>query len=204
MKISMPIAACALFFLYVTTLMADVPDLVAKGKIDSNGVPIPFINTVPTVADWNGDGVMDIITGEFFGGVSLFQAIGPLSPGQNWISEASGGKIDLKLNAGISNSGRNYLVVAGISGTSPGLPLPGGLATLPVNWDLFSDLEMALLNTTAFSNFLGTLDAVGEISARLFLPPLPAGSTGTIIHLAYCCNNPFDYVSNAAGIEVID
>ena len=89
-----------------------------------------------------------------------------------------------------------------MSGTVPGLPLPGGLAALPVNWDIFSDLVMALLNSPVFSNFMGTLDADGRSTAQLNIPAFPV-SAGIIMHYAFCCNNPFDFVSNPVAIEMV-
>ena len=118
------------------------------------------------------------------------------------ITESLGGVANLILTAGIANSGRNYLIVGGVTGTEPGIPLPGGLAILPVNRDSFTDLELTLLNTSIFSYFSGVLDAQGTSSARLDLPSIP-GAAGITMHFAYCCNNPFDYVSNPMAIEVV-
>lgn len=119
------------------------------------------------------------------------------------ISEVQGGSVDFAIDAGPANAGRKYMIVGGITGSTPGMPLPGNMVTLPVNWDLFSDLEMMLLNTVVFSDFMGFLDAEGMGAAQMNLPPLPPGSEGTIITLAYCCNGPFDYVSNSVEIEVV-
>ncbi|MHC4945342.1 MAG: agmatine deiminase family protein [Planctomycetota bacterium] len=116
----------------------------------------------------------------------------------------AGGTVNFTLAAGSGNADRNYLLVGGTSGTEPGFPLPGGVATLPVNWDWFSDLEMTLLNTSIFSNFMGTLDAQGEAAAQMNVPPLPPGSAGLMMYYAYCCNDPFDLVSNPITIEVVD
>jgi len=108
------------------------------------------------------------------------------------------------LNATDLHAHRNYLIVGGTSGTEPGTALPGGLATLPVNWDWFSDLEMSLLNTYTFLHFMGALDAQGSGTAQLNVPPLPSGVAGVKMHYAYCCNNPFDYVSNPVMVEIAD
>lgn len=118
--------------------------------------------------------------------------------------EESGSAIQMGLFAGAANANRKYLIVGGASGTVPGMPLPGGHVTLPVNWDLFSDIEMAWLNTYFFSNFMGTLNNLGNASARLNLPALPPGTAGLTLHFAYCCNYPFDFVSNAVAIEVVN
>jgi parallel beta-helix repeat protein len=119
------------------------------------------------------------------------------------IPETVGGSANFTLTAGVENANRNYLIVGGVSGTEPGTQLPGGFATLPVNWDWFSDLEMLLLGTPIFLDFMGTLDAQGQGGAQLNVPPLPSGSAGLIMHYAYCCNNPLDFVSNPVAIEIV-
>jgi hypothetical protein len=116
----------------------------------------------------------------------------------------AGGTVNMSLSADEDNGGRNYLIVGGTSGTEPGYTLPGGRVTLPINWDWFSDLEMTLLNSSIFSDFMGTLDGDGKASAQLNVPTLPAGSAGLIMYYAYCCNSPFDFASNAVAIEVVD
>jgi hypothetical protein len=115
---------------------------------------------------------------------------------------AAGGTVNIDLLAGGDNASRNYLIVGSTSGTSPGFTLPGG-EILPVNWDWFSDLEMVLLGPPIFTDFMGTLDAEGIGSAQFNVPTLPAGSAGLIMYFAYCCNNPFDFVSNPVEIEVV-
>lgn len=120
------------------------------------------------------------------------------------LSEAAGGSIDFLLGAGEANADRKYILVGGTSGSTPGMPLPGGLVTLPVNWDLFSDIEMMLLNTPVFAEFLGMLDGRGFATAQMSVPPLPPGTSGLIMTFAYCCNNPFDFVSEPITIEIVD
>ncbi|MHC4941979.1 MAG: hypothetical protein ACYTG7_03065 [Planctomycetota bacterium] len=115
----------------------------------------------------------------------------------------TGGTVNLTLDAGSQNGNRNYLIVGGVTGTEPGTALPGGLATLPVNWDTFSDVVMLLMNSGVFSNFLGTLDSSGQASAQLNVPALPSGYVGTIMYFAYCCNSPFDFASNAIEVEIV-
>jgi hypothetical protein len=119
------------------------------------------------------------------------------------ISITPGGVINFTLSAGLDNANRNYLIVGGVSGTSPGTTLPGGLTTLPVNWDWFSDLEMTLLNTYIFSDFTGVLDEQGRSSAQLNVPSI-SGAAGITMHYAYCCNYPFDFVSNPVTIGLVD
>ncbi|MHC4944579.1 MAG: hypothetical protein ACYTG7_16295 [Planctomycetota bacterium] len=119
----------------------------------------------------------------------------------NTVPEA-GGTVNFTLSADEDNMNRDYLVLGSTSGHDPGYNLPGG-AVLPMNWDWFTDLEMILLGAGIFVDFLGTLDANGQASPVLNVPPLPGGSAGLVMTYAACCNNPFDFVSNHVDIEVV-
>jgi hypothetical protein len=116
----------------------------------------------------------------------------------------SGGTVNFFLDAGATNAGRNYLLLGSVSGTEPGYPLPGGLETLPMNWDGVTGAILLLLNTSLCFDFLGTLDGSGQAVAQLNLPALPAGSAGATLCFAFCLNGPFDYASNSALIEIVD
>jgi hypothetical protein len=114
----------------------------------------------------------------------------------------AGGTATLNLFGYERNANRNYLVLGSVSGTSPGTPLPGGMATLPLNWDVFTGLTIDLANTPVFSNFLGVLGADGNATATLNLPPVP-GTAGLKMYFAYALNNPWDVVSNPVTIEIV-
>jgi hypothetical protein len=118
------------------------------------------------------------------------------------IPSASGGVVNFTLTGGEGNAQRNYLVLGSLSGTTPGFPLPGGFAVLPLNWDPFTDLVLLFFNTPAFESFLGALDGKGKAFAQISAPPLP-GFGGTTMYYAYVLNNPFDFASNAVAIEII-
>jgi hypothetical protein len=116
-----------------------------------------------------------------------------------------GGTVNFSLNASVGNAGRNYLLLCGISGTDPGYPLPGGTATLPLNWDVFTDVVLSLSNTAFFSDFIGTLDGTGQGTAQLNWPgpSLPPGSVGLKLYFAYCLGWPWEYVSNPMEVEIV-
>ena len=76
------------------------------------------------------------------------------------------------------------------------------MVTLPLNWDPFTDFVVALMNTSVFSNFLGTLDASGNTTAQLNAPPVP-GFAGITMHYAYALNRPWNFVSNPVAIEIV-
>ncbi|MFH2001212.1 MAG: right-handed parallel beta-helix repeat-containing protein [Planctomycetota bacterium] len=114
-----------------------------------------------------------------------------------------GGSIGFSLNAGAPHAGRQYLLLGNYTGTTPGSPLPGGMKTLPLNWDFVIDFVLTLLNTPFFQNFYGTLDAgTGMAAATLdTFGPVP-GSAGIGLSFAFCLNNPFDFVSNPIEVEM--
>ena len=56
-----------------------------------------------------------------------------LSVDVNSISAQSGGIVQFMLKAGSVNQNRQYFLLGSVSGTSPGIHLPGGAATLQLN-----------------------------------------------------------------------
>ncbi|MFH2002883.1 MAG: PQQ-binding-like beta-propeller repeat protein [Planctomycetota bacterium] len=128
----------------------------------------------------------------------------PLDADRGTLSAASGGDADFYLKAGFENAGRNYILLGSLSGTDPGTALPQGLAKLPLNWDLFTDLVFSYVNTAFFQDFLGQLDSMGKHYA-LFdtLGGLPPTAVGLEVQFAFALNNFFDFVSNPVRIEVV-
>jgi hypothetical protein len=118
------------------------------------------------------------------------------------ISEATGGQVVFTLSADDGNAFRQYLILGSISGTSPGTPLPGGMVVLPLNWDLFSNLVMNLLNTGIFFNFMGSLNGNGDAFAIFNMGPVP-GAAGLKITYAYALASPWDFASNAVEITIV-
>jgi hypothetical protein len=136
-------------------------------------------------------------------GADEFTGLHPLEATVFEISAATGGTVHFALAGDTMNAGRNYLLLGSVSGTAPGTDLPGGLETLRVNMDWFTDLELLLLGTPIFQDFLGTMDVWGNAAAQLNVPPLPPFTAGITMHYAYCCNSPFDFVSNPVAIEIV-
>jgi hypothetical protein len=97
---------------------------------------------------------------------------------------ATGGTQTMTLSAGTANAGRAYIVLASASGTSPGVPLPGGF-NLPLVLDGFFIDSFNGANIFPWGNTLGTLDGVGTANATFSLPPLPAFLAGLQIWHAY-------------------
>jgi hypothetical protein len=125
-----------------------------------------------------------------------------LSSDLDSISASTGGTVNFSLTAGAKHAGRNYLMLGTMSGTEPGIPLPGGLATLPLNWDLFTNMVMNNINGPFFQDFMGTLDGNGEATAIFTMGAVP-GAAGIILHFAYCMDKPWDFASNAVPIEIV-
>jgi hypothetical protein len=157
----------------------------------------------PSPIDWDEDGVLDLLVGNSEGYVTLFQGLGPLSLSDNMIKESIGGVITMNLDAGVANANRNYIMVGSISGTSPGIPLPGGTTVLPVNWDIFTSIVLDNLNTLLFNNFLGVLSATGTATAQLNVPGPVPGAAGLTMSFAYALSGPWDFASNGANVEIV-
>jgi len=162
-------------------------------EVDSNDNLIWQYNKGPTKAYR--------YTSDFPGLIPLGLGTG-LSRDTQTISATTGGSSNFTLLAGGDYGNRNYLMLGSITGTTPGTPLPGGMVTLPLNWDLFTSLVISLLNTSVFHNFTGTLDSEGSAAARLDLGPVP-GSAGLSMSFAYALNAPWDYVSNPVSVDIV-
>ncbi|MBU0754644.1 MAG: hypothetical protein KJ645_05860, partial [Planctomycetes bacterium] len=113
--------------------------------------------------------------------------------------------VTLALDAGPANQFRWYAIFASVTGTIPGTLLPWNYATLPLNWDVFTDFVMAYWNTSFFQNFLGQLDWQGKGSALLYIPNFSLyGFTELDMYFAFTMNNPFNFVSNPIMIRVAE
>jgi len=130
-------------------------------------------------------------------------AAGSLSAEMYSLDASTGASIDLQLSAGAGNAYRNYFMLGSLSGTSPGVPLPGGVATLPLNWDVFTDLVISIANTSVCYKFFGKLGYDGTNVARINAPPLPSSYAGVNLYFAYLLNNPYDFASNPICIKIV-
>lgn len=117
------------------------------------------------------------------------------------ITETAGGTVNFTLDAGPGNKNRDYLLFGSVTGTSPGVPLPGGMAILPLNWDIFTNMVISYANLPIFSNFMGQLNSSGRAFASLNLGPV-SGATGLVMDFAYALANPWDVASNTFSVEI--
>ncbi|MHC4942511.1 MAG: FG-GAP repeat domain-containing protein [Planctomycetota bacterium] len=194
-------------YYYENTGTNAAPSFSGWVKLESNGSPIKWpsgqTDTRVWMDDWNGDGKCDLLLGNYAKNLYIYlnEETEPLVADTSSIPEA-GGTVYLTLAAESENAGRNYLILGTVSGTSPGFPLPGGLVTLPLNWDWFTDVVLSLVNSPLFENFMYRLDGSGGSVAKINAPPL-IGYSGIVMHYAYCLNNPFDFVSNPVQVEIV-
>ena len=119
------------------------------------------------------------------------------------ISIKAGGTQSLTVHAGKAHANRSYWIFGSETGTRPGINLLG--VHIPLNPDLYTDMAMAAVNTTVFTNFKGTLDANGLAEASFNVPPnlvLPAGLTLHHAYAVYDANVKY-MASNAAPVMLI-
>lgn len=185
----------------------------------------------PALGDPDGDGLVEIFAAAAFDEARLIDRSGihmaadmdwptfrndaqnrgtfgvpalPLTADIKSIQESTGGAVNLALDAGVASGNRNYLIVGSATGISPGIALPGGMATLPLKWDIFTNIVIANLNTPLFFNFLGVTNGAGQASAKFdTILPLPAGTAGLRFYFAYAMDKPWDFASNPVGVLVV-
>jgi hypothetical protein len=120
------------------------------------------------------------------------------------IPASTGTKVNFTFEAGQDKAGCWYLLLAGVSGMGPGIPLPGG-SLMPVKWDGLTTMVSRYANSACFSNFLAQLDAQGGSWAQLDAQgPLDPLLVGSVLHFGYAVNTlPWWAASNAVAIEII-
>lgn len=128
------------------------------------------------VHDFDGDGFEEVFVGaggEFGGSLHRFRHETLRATGATSLSLASGGSAPLALDVGAESGNRPYLVLASLSGSSPGLDLPaaGGLLHLSLNLDAFTFLAMPLANSPYFVAFQGVTTGKGKATPTFVVPP---------------------------------
>lgn len=109
----------------------------------------------------------------------------PLSGDVGSVSLSAGGTQALAIDAGHLRASEVYFMLGSASGTSPGLPLPGGLV-LPLVVDDYFDLTLAAPNTVPVLDSLGLLSAAGSAGASFVVPPLTDPAlAGLLVHHAF-------------------
>lgn len=139
-------------------------------------------------------------------GTVYYEAGAPAALGVNpkEVSAFLGGTFNFDL-FGDGLGGRDYVLLGGASGSTPGTVLPGGLV-LGINWDFFTDLllELALAGGYGLVNdFIGTLDVDGNATASLVFPGHCQLFEDLDLCFAWCTYNPFDFVSNTVKVKLL-
>jgi len=117
------------------------------------------------------------------------------------ILSSTGGVSNFTLSAGVGNAGRNYILLACISGTNPGVLAPGNLATLPLNPDSLTSTMINYLNSPMFTDFMDVLDPLGDATAT-FNTMGPIAVSGYTVSFAAALQRPIDFVTNPINIQI--
>ena len=103
---------------------------------------------------------------------------GPLAGDRRELSLTAGGAQTLSIRTGAAHDAELYLVLGSLSGTYPGFTQGGTL--VPLNYDAYTQLTLALPNQPPLSSSFGLLDGQG---AALSAFGLPAGASPTLVGL---------------------
>jgi len=118
------------------------------------------------------------------------------------ISAQSGGVLNFTLTAGAAQARKSYIVLGGLSGTSPGLYLPGA-AHLPLNIDHFTLAIYVTMGTPRFQRFAGILDSTGRGRAHLQIDPgMLTALVGFKMYFAYMTVPNLSFASTPVDIRV--
>lgn len=122
------------------------------------------------------------------------------------VSASAGGSQLLVLDAGHLNAGRPYLLAGSISGTSPGLPIPGPF-TVPLNNDAYLLYTITNLNAPPLAGNFGLLNAAGRGFVTFALPPgSDPAYAGVTAHHAFVAIDATvgiaTFVSNAQPVAI--
>jgi len=164
--------------------------------------------------DLDGDGLADLLTsapslsgaaGPFTGAVRVWNLERYLQADRQQLSSAAGGAVSYTLSFPLAAAGQTYQLLASSHGTGP-VTLPGGV---PLFLGLDSMLAMTYLGQYpgVFQNPSGTLDAAGQASAALAVPPgAMAGVVGRTYSLAAAARTAPDswtHSSNVVRLEIL-
>ena len=159
-----------------------------KGKLPStNTDPIGFVDVVATdegafmvyeqgksVNKSVGAGAADLVAVKVLPDGSVV----PPSTGTSKALEAdkatlsgrAGGVVTLTLNAGAVHARQGYVILASMSGTSPGILLPSN-SLLPLNLDLLTWSVFQWMHDSRYKGFTWWFDAQGKAEAKLTVDP---------------------------------
>ena len=118
--------------------------------------------------------------------------------------------VNFTIDMGSAFAGYNYYMMGSLSGTEPGLPLPGG-QVLPINFDFLTNMIISSVNGINFQNFYSTLDASGmgyPIFSTQGQTPLDPSAVGAKLYFAAIVwtgsGATFDAVTNARTVTFVN
>jgi len=149
------------------------------------------------------DGSLQPYMGTVDMGADEFTGVHPLEADAFELSVAAQTPMNFTLNAGSSNGNRMYIILGCITGSKPGIPLPGGQTIMPVNWDIFTNYIMKYINKPIFSNFMGLTDPSGKSLAVFDPQGALTGLVGITMTFAYALNNPWNFASNPVSAHIV-
>ncbi len=129
-----------------------------------------------------------------------------LSAPTETISLATGGKQELRLDAGPAHAGAPFLIVGSATGTSPGLMIDGLLLPLVPDW--YSNFLLNASTAAILMPKLGLLDAKGTRQVVFKLPSgLDPSLAGTVLYHAFVTFVPVTlevtHTSNAVSMTAV-
>ncbi len=83
----------------------------------------------------------------------------------------AGGTVKFSIEGRKDNAGKYYVLLGSLSGSYPGMLLPG--LRVPMNFDTLSRLFITMANTPSFQNSFGILDSSGNSWAKLVCGKIP-------------------------------
>jgi hypothetical protein len=118
------------------------------------------------------------------------------------LAAGPGGNLGFALAGGTARAGRTYALLAGMSGSAPGITL-GPALVLPINPDPFFLLTVDWAASGAIPDLLGVLDGQGHKRATVAVPPgaLLLLRQGTLT-FAWGTLGPIDFTSNPARLDI--
>ncbi len=115
------------------------------------------------------------------------------------LSASQGGKILFPFSGGPAAPGRFYVTLGSATGTSPGIPLGGGV-TIPLVYDPMTFATLILGGSGTFPSSLGYIPSAGKVTPA-FAPAkglLPQALVGTKLYFALALFSPGNFYPEAA------
>ncbi|MHC5209570.1 MAG: serine hydrolase domain-containing protein [Planctomycetota bacterium] len=161
------------------------------------------VTDIGVVALTNGESYIPDIIDAMFDHAEVYPPQESLTTDVSEISAGAGGLVRFTIRGGTINADRTYLLLGSLSGSSPGTPLPGGYVTLPLNWDLATDVIVSAIDSPMFFGFYSQLapSGIGRATWKTF-GPLPPALVGATLTFAGAFKSPWDYVTNPVEIAI--